>query len=191
MHARASVGICMSDEDLQAQDPEEFLRNADLAMYTAKRGQTARAATGCSNRPCTSAWSSASSSAPNCSAPSRLGQFEVYHQPVVHLEQRTEYGVEALLRWNHPQRGVVGPNEFIPLAEESGLIVPIGRWVVFEACRQGALLHEQFPRDPALTISVNLSVKQLQSDSIIEDVREALRETGLGPRRSCWRSPRP
>ena len=179
VYARASVGICMSDEDLQAQDPEEFLRNADLAMYMAKRdskgsyrlfeptmhervverlelrGELQRAL--------------------------ELGQFEIYYQPVVHLDQRTDYGVEALLRWNHPERGQIAPAQFIPLAEETGLIVPIGRWVVLEACRQGALLHERFPRDPALTISVNLSVKQLQSDSIIDDVRGALRETGLEP----------
>jgi len=110
-----------------------------------------------------------------------LGQFEVYYQPVVHLEQHTDYGVEALLRWNHHERGLIAPAQFIPLAEETGLIVPIGRWVLREACRQGSLLHERFPRDPALTISVNLSVKQLQSDSIIEDVRGALQETGLEP----------
>jgi EAL domain-containing protein (putative c-di-GMP-specific phosphodiesterase class I) len=169
----------MSDEDLRAEDPEEFLRNADLAMYMAKRdskgsyrlfeptmhervverlelrGELQRAL--------------------------ELGQFEIYYQPVVHLDQRTDYGVEALLRWNHPERGQIAPAQFIPLAEETGLIVPIGRWVVLEACRQGALLHERFPRDPALTISVNLSVKQLQSDSIIDDVRGALRETGLEP----------
>jgi diguanylate cyclase (GGDEF)-like protein/PAS domain S-box-containing protein len=179
VYARASVGICMSDEDLRAQNPEEFLRNADLAMYMAKRdskgsyrlfeptmhervverlelrGELQRALD--------------------------LGQFEVYYQPVVHLGRGGDYGVEALLRWNHPERGQISPAQFIPLAEETGLIVPIGRWVIHESCRQGALLHARFPRDPALTISVNLSVKQLQSDSILEDVSEALRLTGLEP----------
>ena len=179
VYARASVGICMSDEDLQAQDPEEFLRNADLAMYMAKRDSKGsyrlfeptmheRVVERLELRA-------------ELQRALELGQFEVYYQPVVHLEQHTDYGVEALLRWNHPERGLVAPAQFIPLAEETGLIVPIGRWVVLEACRQGALLHERFPRDPALTISVNLSVKQLQSDSIIEDVRGALQETGLEP----------
>ena len=179
VYARASVGICMSDEDLQAQDPEEFLRNADLAMYMAKRDSKGsyrlfeptmheRVVERLELRA-------------ELQRALELGQFEVYYQPVVHLEQHTDYGVEALLRWNHPERGLVAPAQFIPLAEETGLIVPIGRWVVFEACRQGTLLHERFPRDPALTISVNLSVKQLQSDSIIEDVRGALEETGLEP----------
>jgi EAL domain-containing protein (putative c-di-GMP-specific phosphodiesterase class I) len=71
--------------------------------------------------------------------------------------------------------------QFIPLAEETGLIVPIGRWVIFEACQQGSLLHRRFPRKPPLTISVNLSVKQLQSDTIVDDVREALLTTGIEP----------
>jgi diguanylate cyclase (GGDEF)-like protein/PAS domain S-box-containing protein len=177
VYARASVGICMSDEDLREQDAEEFLRNADLAMYMAKRdskgsyrlfeptmhervverlelrGELQRALD--------------------------LSQFEVYYQPVVHLDQRSDYGVEALLRWNHPERGQISPAQFIPLAEETGLIVPIGRWVILESCRQGALLHSRYPRDPALTMSVNLSVKQLQSDSIVDDVRDALQFSGL------------
>jgi len=110
-----------------------------------------------------------------------LGQFEVYYQPVVHLDQRTDYGVEALLRWNHPERGQIAPLQFIPLAEETGLIVPIGRWVLLEACRQATILHQRFQRDPALTMSVNLSVKQLQSDAIVEHVREALQMTGVEP----------
>ena len=179
VYARGSVGICMSDEDLRAQDAEEFLRNADLAMYMAKRdskgsyrlfeptmhervverlelrGELQRALD--------------------------LGQFEVYYQPVVHLDQRSDYGVEALLRWNHPERGQIAPMQFIPLAEETGLIIPIGRWVIGEACRQGALLHSRFRRDPALTMSVNLSVKQLQSNSIVDDVGEALQQTGIEP----------
>ena len=179
VYARASVGICMSDEDLKAQDPEEFLRNADLAMYMAKRDSKGsyrlfeptmheRVVERLELRA-------------ELQRALELSQFEIYYQPVVHLERHTDYGVEALLRWNHPERGLIAPAQFIPLAEETGLIVPIGRWVLREACRQGALLHEQFPRDPALTISVNLSVKQLQSDSIIEDVRGALEETGLEP----------
>jgi diguanylate cyclase (GGDEF)-like protein/PAS domain S-box-containing protein len=179
VYARASVGICMSDEDLKAQDPEEFLRNADLAMYMAKRDSKG------SYRLFEPAMHERVVERLELRAELQraleLGQFEVYYQPVVHLEQQTDYGVEALLRWNHPERGLIAPAQFIPLAEETGLIVPIGRWVVREACREGALLHEQFPRNPALTISVNLSVKQLQSDSIIEDVRGALEETGLEP----------
>ena len=67
-----------------------------------------------------------------------LGQLEIYYQPVVRLEAGTDYGVEALLRWNHPTRGVMAPASFIPLAEETGLIIPIGRWVVYQACLKGS-----------------------------------------------------
>src|SRR5262249_7914450 len=89
--------------------------------------------------------------------------------------------VEALLRWAHPTRGTIAPLNFIPLAEETGLIVPIGRWVLEEACRQGALLHKEFPRKPPLTISVNLSAKQLHSGTLVDDVRRALESSGLPP----------
>ena len=179
VYARASIGICMSDEDLRAQDAEEFLRNADLAMYMAKRDSKGsyrlfeptmheRVVERLELRA-------------ELQRALELGQFEVYYQPVVHLDHRGDYGVEALLRWNHPDRGQIAPVNFIPLAEETGLIVPIGRWVIFEACKQGAVLHQRFARKPPLTMSVNLSVKQLQSDTIVTDVREALRVTGIEP----------
>jgi EAL domain-containing protein (putative c-di-GMP-specific phosphodiesterase class I) len=108
-----------------------------------------------------------------------LDQLEMHYQPVVRLDQQADYGVEALLRWMHPTRGTIPPLHFIPLAEETGLIIPIGRWVLQQACRQGVRLHERFPRTPPLTMSVNLSVKQLQSETIVEDVREALEASGL------------
>jgi EAL domain-containing protein (putative c-di-GMP-specific phosphodiesterase class I) len=101
----------------------------------------------------------------------------------VNLATRSDYGVEALLRWMHPERGMIAPLSFIPLAEETGLIIPIGRWVLAEACRQAVALHEAAKEAPPLTVSVNLSVKQLQSDTIVEDVREALEASGLPP--SC------
>jgi EAL domain-containing protein (putative c-di-GMP-specific phosphodiesterase class I) len=88
-------------------------------------------------------------------------------------------GVEALLRWNHPTRGTIPPNQFIPLAEETGLIISMGRWVLSEACREGVALQKRFARKEPLGISVNLSVRQLQSDSIIADVRGALETSGL------------
>jgi EAL domain-containing protein (putative c-di-GMP-specific phosphodiesterase class I) len=106
-------------------------------------------------------------------------QLEIHYQPVVRLDQRDDYGVEALLRWVHPERGTIPPLQFIPLAEETGLIIAIGRWVLHEACREGVRLHKSFPARNPLTISVNLSVKQLQSETIIEDVRSALETSGL------------
>jgi EAL domain-containing protein (putative c-di-GMP-specific phosphodiesterase class I) len=100
---------------------------------------------------------------------------------VVRLASRKILGVEALLRWVHPKRGIIPPNQFIPVAEETGLIIPIGRWVLETACREGVALHERFPRNDELTISVNLSVRQLQSETLISDVRNALELTGLSP----------
>jgi EAL domain-containing protein (putative c-di-GMP-specific phosphodiesterase class I) len=108
-----------------------------------------------------------------------LDQLEIHYQPVVRLDQEADYGVEALLRWMHPTRGTIPPLHFIPLAEETGLIISIGRWVLQQACLQGVRLHERFPRTPPLTMSVNLSVKQLQSETIVEDVRKALEASGL------------
>jgi EAL domain-containing protein (putative c-di-GMP-specific phosphodiesterase class I) len=81
----------------------------------------------------------------------------------------------------HPTRGAIPPSQFIPLAEETDLIIPIGRWVLAEACQQGLRLRERFPRVPPLTISVNLSAKQVQSETIVDDVREALEGSGLCP----------
>src|SRR5439155_11990115 len=85
----------------------------------------------------------------------------------------------ALLRWQHPTKGRIAPLQFIPLAEDTGLIIPIGRWVLESACLEGVRLHERFPRTSPLAISVNLSVRQLQSDSIVADVRCALEKSGL------------
>ena len=108
-------------------------------------------------------------------------QLAVHYQPIVRLKLGEIYGVEALLRWQHPTRGAIQPDQFIPLAEETGLIIPIGRWVLQMACRDGAVMHERFPRDEPLTISVNLSVRQLQSETIVADVQEALDLSGLPP----------
>jgi EAL domain-containing protein (putative c-di-GMP-specific phosphodiesterase class I) len=110
-------------------------------------------------------------------------QLELHYQPVVRLGDGRVSGVEALLRWRHPERGLVRPDQFIPFAEEMGLIVPIGRWVLREGCRQAVLMQEALPTDPPMTMSVNLSVKQLQHSDIVADVRDALAESGLEPSR--------
>ena len=107
-------------------------------------------------------------------------EFELNYQPVVRLSDGSVCGVEALVRWRHPERGRVAPDDFIPFAEETGLIIPIGRWVLREGCRKGALLHHAFPGTP-MTMSINLSVKQLQHSDIVSDVRDALEESGLAP----------
>jgi EAL domain-containing protein (putative c-di-GMP-specific phosphodiesterase class I) len=106
-------------------------------------------------------------------------QLELHYQPVVRLAAHEILGFEALIRWNHPTRGTIPPLQFIPLAEETGLIIPMGRWVLDTACREAVQMRERFPRPNPLTISVNLSVRQLQSESIVADVRGALERSGL------------
>jgi EAL domain-containing protein (putative c-di-GMP-specific phosphodiesterase class I) len=98
---------------------------------------------------------------------------------VIELKTGEISGVEALIRWNHPQRGMVPPLEFIPLAEETGLIMAIGRWVLEEACLQAVNLQERFPMQVPLHMAVNLSARQLQRPEIAQDVAEILEETGL------------
>jgi diguanylate cyclase (GGDEF)-like protein/PAS domain S-box-containing protein len=177
---RASVGICIADRELDIPAAEELLRNADVAMYMAKRDSKGgyrlfepkmheRVVERLELRA-------------ELQRAIDNHQLEVYYQPVVRLDKKVIYGIEALLRWRHPTRGSILPDQFIPLAEETGLIIPIGRWVLNEACRQAARLNRAAAHGPEpLTISVNLSVKQLQSETIVPDVRSALETTGLEP----------
>jgi diguanylate cyclase (GGDEF)-like protein/PAS domain S-box-containing protein len=179
VYPRASVGICLAGEEFDSADAEELLRNADVAMYMAKRDSKG------SYRVFEPAMHERVVERLELQTELQraleLNQLEIHYQPVVRLDEQANYGVEALLRWMHPTRGTIPPLQFIPLAEETGQIVAIGRWVLQEACRQGALLHERFPRTPPLTMSVNLSVKQLQSETIVDDVRGALEASGLPP----------
>jgi EAL domain-containing protein (putative c-di-GMP-specific phosphodiesterase class I) len=106
------------------------------------------------------------------------GQLFLLYQPLFDLSTERMIGVEALIRWRHPTRGVVTPDQFIPLAEESGLILPIGHWVLREACRQASSWHRQ---GHELVMSVNVSARQLDADGLIDEVREALQENDLEP----------
>jgi diguanylate cyclase (GGDEF)-like protein/PAS domain S-box-containing protein len=174
---RASLGIAVAEEP--GADADELIRNADAAMYIAKReGKGGYRLFEPTMHEVVVA---------------RLGlradlqralvnnEFELHYQPVVRLIDGSVCGVEALVRWRHPERGRLAPDQFIPFAEETGLIVPIGRWVLREGCRKGALIHQAFPVTPPMTMSINLSVKQLQHSDIVGDVRDALEESGLQP----------
>jgi diguanylate cyclase (GGDEF)-like protein/PAS domain S-box-containing protein len=176
---RASVGICMVNREDAAPEAAELLRNADVAMYMAKRDSKG------SYRVFEPAMHERVVERLELRAELQqaidANQLELHYQPVVRLGGHEILGVEALLRWNHPSRGLIPPNQFIPLAEETGLIISMGRWVLTEACREGAALQARFQRTEPLAISVNLSVRQLQSDSIISDVRCALEASGLPP----------
>ena len=176
---RASVGICLVDREREAPDAAELLRNADVAMYMAKRDSKG------SYRVFEPTMHERVVERLELRAELQQAiendQLELHYQPVVRLQEHDILGVEALLRWQHPTRGTIPPNQFIPLAEETGLIMPMGRWVLETACAEGVELHRRFHRAEALAISVNLSVRQLQSDSIVGDVRAALDKSGLPP----------
>ena len=108
-------------------------------------------------------------------------QLTVFYQPKVHLSTRTITGFEALIRWQHPEHGWIPPNDFIPLAEETGLIIPVGAWILRRACHQLKCWQAKFPCHPPLSMNVNLSVKQLADPDLIPGLRRILKETGIPP----------
>jgi len=174
---RASVGICLVGEDVETPEATELLRNADVAMYMAKRDSKGsyRVFEPTMHERVVERLELRSDLQHALS----LDQLELHYQPVVRLSGREILGVEALVRWNHPTRGTIPPIQFIPVAEETGLIIPMGRWILETACYEGVRLQERFARDEPLTMSVNLSVRQLQSETLVADVRSALSLTGL------------
>jgi len=109
-------------------------------------------------------------------------ELQLYYQPIVSLTTGKIHGFEALIRWQHPERGLISPAEFIPVAEETGLIVPIGLWVLREACQQTQKWQKQFSDNFPLTISVNLSGKQFSQPDLIEQIEQILQATSLDAR---------
>ena len=105
------------------------------------------------------------------------GEFELYYQPLIDVRDHSMHGVEALIRWNHPDLGQLNPADFIPLAEESGLIVDIGSWVLRQACTDHRRLQRISPRD--LLLSVNVSTRQLEEPAFISDLADIIRQTGI------------
>ncbi|MEH2160155.1 MAG: EAL domain-containing protein [Nostoc sp.] len=170
-----SIGITLSKGSYN--HPEELLRDADIAMYRAKALGKAR------HEMFDSTMYTQVTKLLELEMDLRRAverqEFQVYYQPIVLLETCKIIGFEALVRWQHPQNGLVPPNNFIPLAEETGLIIPIGYWVLGEACRQMRAWQIQFPTDPPLTISVNLSTKQFLQPNLIEKINQIMQETGL------------
>ncbi|MFE7811002.1 putative bifunctional diguanylate cyclase/phosphodiesterase [Streptomyces sp. NPDC057433] len=109
------------------------------------------------------------------------GEFALEYQPLVGMEDDRVHGVEALVRWNHPQFGTLTPNRFISIAEEDGSIVKLGRWVLRTACRQARSWQTEHPDEPPIFVSVNVAVRQVWDSDLVADVAETLKETGLAP----------
>ncbi|HEY3363835.1 MAG TPA: EAL domain-containing protein [Symbiobacteriaceae bacterium] len=169
-----SIGVVMSN---QGSDGKELLRHADIAMYQAKLRGKAR------YEAFTPVMYSHAVQRLDLETSLRRAierqEFKVYYQPIIDLSTGAISGAEALVRWEDPQRGLISPAQFIPLAEETGLILPIGKWVLREACRQ---VQEWRRTYPDITISVNLSVKQFNDLLLPDDIKAVLTETGLCPR---------
>jgi diguanylate cyclase (GGDEF)-like protein/PAS domain S-box-containing protein len=201
----ASIGIALSSGEYE--EPTNLLRDADTAMYRAKELGRARhevfnssmhahalkllqlendlrraiesikdPATEEDSLPSPKSIPSGRSSLPPLSADP---QFIIHYQPIVSIANTAIIGFEALVRWQHPERGLVSPNEFIPIAEETGLIVPLGRWVLRTACHQIRQWQQLFQNKPPLSVSVNLSVKQFSQPDLIEYIDRVLEETHL------------
>jgi diguanylate cyclase (GGDEF)-like protein/PAS domain S-box-containing protein len=172
----ASVGIALSDSG-QSQSAE-LLRDADAAMYKAKEDCGLQIFEPSMHTRATSRLELENS----LRHALERGEFEVYYQPQVDLQTGRTVGFESLVRWHHPERGLVSPSEFIPVAEETGLITALGWWVLKEACNQAREWQERYPSDPPLLMNVNLSAKQLKRPDAVDTVERLLKETGLQPR---------
>jgi diguanylate cyclase (GGDEF)-like protein/PAS domain S-box-containing protein len=175
VYATASIGIAPYSDSYQRA--EELLRDADTAMYRAKA--TGRDRYAVFDRDMHERAVAALQLENDLRRALDTKAFTVHYQPVVSLRTGRIVGFEALVRWQHPQRGLVMPTEFIHVAEETGLIIPIGRWVASEACRQLRAWQVQFRRNPPLTMSINVSGTQFMQPDLPMQIDRILRENGL------------
>ncbi len=175
LYTTASIGIALSDTGYKL--PEDVLRDADAAMYRAKSkgGGTYEVF---DQTLYDDAVSVLRLETELHHAVDR-GDFELHYQPIVSLGEGRTLGFEALLRWNHPERGLLPPGEFLGLAEETGLIVPIGHWVLDEAGRQLQSWQDRFEAATHLSLSVNLSAREFSSESVVPTIRKVLRDHSL------------
>lgn len=175
--ATASIGIALSSSGYDRAD--DILRDADIAMYRAKENGKAR------YEVFDHGMHARAVSRLQLESDLRLAieqkEFCVYYQPIVCLQTGRLAGFEALVRWNHPRRGLVEPADFIPVAEETGLIVPIGEWVLNEACAQVRQWQIDSPSHRSLSLSVNLSARQVAQPHLLDRIKEALDNSKLNP----------
>lgn len=175
----ASIGIALGNEGYE--NPEEVIRDADTAMYRAKAQGKARHEVFDTDM---HARVVALLKLENdLQRAVEREEFCVYYQPIVKIDAHEIFGFEALVRWQHPDYGIIQPSQFIPVAEETGLIVAIDRWVMKQACLQMQRWHELFPALPSLHLSVNFSGKQFTQPDFIEYVTQILEETSFNPHR--------
>ena len=175
----ASIGVVLGSA---GRDPDHCLRNADVAMYRAKA----------KGKACYVVFEPESEGGELERLDMELalrtaierGELQLHYQPLVSLETVSVVGFEALVRWTHPERGPLSPADFIPMAEESGLILPLGRWVLEEACRQMRVWQDQYPGVP-LVVSVNLSARQFRQPDLPGQVAEVLARSGLDAHQLC------
>ncbi|MGK7876857.1 MAG: EAL domain-containing protein [Xenococcaceae cyanobacterium] len=171
-----SIGIAFNQTGQDFQ-PEDLIRDANIAMYRAKALDKARPEVFARimHAQAVTRWQLET----DLRQAIKRQEFQLYYQPIVSLETGKIAGFEALVRWQSPQGDFVSPKEFIPVAEETGLIIPLGQWILQEACRQMAFWHEQFPQNLPLKISVNLSTRQFSQPDLVEQIGRILREVGL------------
>jgi diguanylate cyclase (GGDEF)-like protein/PAS domain S-box-containing protein len=177
LFATTSIGIAIGDQSTAS--PDDILRNADLAMYEAKNAGKDRYTIfepSMNSR----AWLRLT-----LEAEIRQGlpqnEFELYYQPIIDLESGEIDGVEALVRWNHPERGFLTPNEFISVAEESGLILPLGLWIIHDATKTLRAWQSLMPDGKPLRLSLNLSPKQYQHHRLVEELTATLTSVDFDP----------
>jgi diguanylate cyclase (GGDEF)-like protein len=175
----ASVGVAIGGTK-QEDGPEDLLRNADVAMHAAKRKGKARYKV--FDPGASSTTSRRSLAEAEMRRAIKEEEFLVYYQPVVALQTGKVHGVEALVRWQHPVYGLIPPREFVPSAEQTGLVALIGQRVLYEACRQVRLWQGEHPSDPPLTLSVNVSARQFRLPNLTEEIFGTLEKTGFDPR---------
>jgi diguanylate cyclase (GGDEF)-like protein len=178
--ATVSIGIVMSDIG-DYSGPEELIRNADIAMYHAKEHGKARHVifdSAMQEEAAAALWFET-----ELRGAVEKNEFTVYYQPIISMKNNDIIGFEALVRWQHPERGIISPAEFMTAAEETGLILPIGQWVIREACRQLREWQDQFPGYRDVTVSVNVSSKVFSQPEFYDVIENILRETGLDPQR--------
>jgi len=177
LYTSASVGIVLSTSKYGSG--EEVLRDADIALYGAKA--TGRAQYRVFDQEMHETTLRQFELETSLRRALDRGEFLLHYQPIVSLASRRITGIEALCRWNHPERGLIFPEKFIGVAEETGLIGPLGLWVMREACRQTCVIQRRYPNHASLAVSVNLSGRQLAQSELFEQIRDVVEETGIDP----------